>query len=373
MTDLLKGITVLDMARYYPGSHCTKLLAGLGATVIKIEAQGEFDNLSVVFAGLNPNKKSIVLNLKSAEGRKILQNLISRADVFIENFKPGVIETLGFDYPRVQKLNPAIVYCSIATFGQTGPYRYWPLHDQSITAISGLLSLNKEKATDYFPVAITGVLTGTYAAFAITAALYKRKISGLGCNVDVSMLDSLITSLALHLAQPELLSSEQSIVIDKNIYETSDGGQLAVLITTPSEWDRLCDALQQPGLKQYITDKQKRQKISSTLSEIFRTKTRDEWSEIMLANGVSCAPVKSINELVNDPQVASREMIKELEHQILGKLLLTGEPAKFSIGNEVPMTSPPVMGQHTEEILRELGYSSSEIMELEAQGVISLG
>lgn len=397
MKSPLEGIRVLDVSRVLAGPFCTMILGDLGAEVIKVEAPkiGDgtriwgppfIDSESAYFLSINRNKKSITVNLKHPEGRKIIYKLAEKSDVFIENFRPEVVKRLGVSYEDICKVNPKIIYCSISGFGQTGPYRDKPAYDLLIQAMSGFMSFTGEPSRPpvRIGVAIMDLGAGMYAAISILAALRAREITGKGQRIDISLLDSAVswlTYMAMNYfatgRNPRRMGSAHPNIVPYQCFEDKNGRYFAVAVGTDGHWKDLCRAIGKPEWMEnpkYATNPKRvenRDELVEVLSEIFKTKSRDEWLRMLEEHDVPCAPVYEVSEVLSDPQVMHREMIVEVDHPTIGKLKQLGIPMKFS---ETPCRikyPPPLLGQHTEEILKELlEYSDEEIEELKREGVI---
>jgi len=388
----LEGINVLDLSKYGPGRYCSMILADLGAEVIVVEAPrsvGQLldavaDDAGALYIGHNRNKKCIVLNLKKERGREILYRLIERIDVVIEANRPGALKRLGMDYDTVKKFNPRLIYCSITGYGQDGPYAQRSGHEINFAAISGILSLTGSKNGP--PVylqspSIADLLGGvTHAVIAIIAALFAREKNDKGQFIDVSITDGAIfyhwIDGQLYLLSgnlPERAESPTgSDMACMNVYEASDGKYFAIGCAEPWLWAKLCQLL---GREDFIpnqfdeTDKQ--EEMYKAFSEIFATKNRDEWIELLNEADINASPVYNFEELFSDPHFKHRKVLVEVEHPKLGKIKLLNTPFKFSETPAGVRTSPPLWGQHTKEIMRNiLGYTDEQIEGLLNEGVI---
>lgn len=392
----LEGIRVLDLSQVVTGPYCSMLLGDLGAEVIKVERPGRGDDTrqwgppfiegeSAYFICLNRNKKSLTLNLKHPKGVKVALELARRSDVLVENFRPDTLEGLGLGYPALSALNPRLIYCSISAFGPTGPYRDFPGYDVMISALGGLMSITGEEAGPpcKVGVAITDVATGILAQGAISAALYARERTGRGQKVDLSLLETQVAVL-INQASNYLLagiipkrsgSLHPSIVPyqafrAKDIYVTVGAGNDDI-------FRRLCGALgvpevaEDPRFKTNPDRVKNRASLEEILQERLKTKTAAEWFQILSLAGVPCGPVNTLDRVFQDPQVLHRGMVQEIDHPRAGRIRLVGVPVKFAETPAEVRTPPPLLGEHTEEILRGLlGYDRAEIERLRAEGVI---
>jgi crotonobetainyl-CoA:carnitine CoA-transferase CaiB-like acyl-CoA transferase len=386
----LDGLHVLDLSRLLPGPLCTMILGDLGADVVKIEQPGIGDyarfappligDTGSAFLMLNRNKRSITLNLRNTEAKGILHKLATRADVFVESYQPGVAERLGVGYPAISEVNERIIYCSISGFGQTGPYRDLVGHDLNYLSYSGAIGATGLKGgPPVIPaIQISDIQSAIYAAVAITAALYRREKTGEGEFIDVSLMDTavaaMIMPLSYHFAGASIerggwfLSGGAPFY---NVYETKDRKFISIGSLEPKFWVELCKAL---GVEEYqdqqIASAEVSQEIKADLAEKFRGKKRDEWVKILNEREVPCGPVYDVSEVPADPQVKARQMIFEMETEAFGKLNQLATPIRISHNPLIIRSAPPKLGQHTFEILRELGYSTSEVERLKTEGAI---
>lgn len=393
----LDGLRVLDLSRILAGPFCSMILADLGAEVIKVEAPEKGDDTrswgppficgeSTYFLCVNRNKKSITLNLKAKEGKEILYKMAERSDVFLENFRPRVARKLEIDYQIISKINPRIIYCSISGFGQTGPYRNRPAYDIIIQGMSGLMSVTGEENNPpiRIGVSITDIGAGMYAAIAILSALIAREKTGRGQWIDISLLDSTISWMTHIFANyfatgvaPKRMGSAHPNIAPYQCFKAADGKYLTLAVGNDEIWKRFCNAL---GLERLVEDpefatNQKRvqnmDRLISILNEIFLKKKCNEWIKILLEKEIPCSPVHTIDEVLRDPQILNRNMLIEIEHPKAGKIKQTGIPMKLS-GTPLKIRSPPpLLGQHTEEILKSLlELSKEEINRLREKNVI---
>jgi len=389
----LKGLRILDLTLTLPGPYCTHLLADFGAEVIKVEnpeVGGDWfrhENPSrkgwgIRFLDLNRNKKSLTLNLKSPPGREIFLALAKNSAVIVEGFRPGVVERLGIDYPRVKEVNPRVVYCSISGYGQDGPYRLLAGHDINYMGYSGILDTGGYEDR---PPTLPSVFIADYsagglmAAVGILLALTAVTNTGKGQFVDISMFDGVVGFQ--HAALAEYLSTGRPPKRGKfwaagnipcySLYETKDGKSITLGPLEPHFWASLCRALgREDFIEHQWAEGEKKEEIYAFLREAFRQRTRDEWVTFFQGQDVCLGPIKDIGETLEDPQVRHRQMIIDADHPVAGQLKQIGIPIKLSETPGEIRNPAPSLGQHTEEILKELGYSAAAIQGLRRDKVI---
>ena len=388
---ILTDVTVIECATFVTGPYATALLADLGARVIKIESPPAGDPyryfapdpyFSFNFAHLNRNKESIVLDLKSPEGKKICLDLARKADVFVENFRPGTADRLGLGYEAMHALNARLIYCSISAFGQSGPYVEKPGFDTLGQAISGLLSLLSDAdAPKVMGMAVSDYVTGLSAGYGILGALMARAKSGKGCRVETSLLQatlSFIGETAAGYLRTGNVPNRMTRVRNAHAFAfvCKDGLPLAIHCSVPEKfWLALLKAAERTDLVadgRFKTRDRRRQNFEAlerTLMPTFRTKTRDEWLKRLEANDVPVAPLYNIAEAMADPQVRHLGLTEELEHAKAGKLTFIGGPVKYDNLNKKISTPPPLLGEQTVAILSEIGYGQEAIDEFAAKGI----
>lgn len=400
----LEDIKILDTTQYLPGPFCSMWLGDMGADIIKIEEASPrgvemfkaFPNLyqqleedkreDIIYAYnmTNRNKRSICLNLKSEEGRSVFYRLVENADVVLRESRPGVSKRLGIDYETLKKINPGIIHCEISAFGQTGPYSNVPAHDPNILGLSGILGITGTSDGKYVlpGVPIGDLFAGTQAVIGILVALHARQKTGQGQFIDVSMYNGLLYLLAARHGQLYFSTGNQPKIGERpaHVYETSDGKHLVIAPPEPWMWERLCRSL---GMEEFISYREKAmsgpaddpecQEVCSRFAQVFRTKTRDEWFQILAFEANTCAtPVyESFEEVFSDPHALHQRMILELGHASLGNVKQTGIPVKLSETPGSVRSLPPKPGQHTEEILLSAGYSKSQVENLKKIGAIA--
>lgn len=385
----LEGIRVLDLARGYPGAYCTMILADLGADVLKIDPPGSHlpipvadEESAYAYWCWERNKKGMILNLRLDEGRQIFYKLAEGADVVVEGFRPGVLKRLGVHYDTVSKLNPRIIYCSLTGYGQDGPYRDLPGHDPNYISVAGALGIIGEASGR--PVLPSNLLAdmgggGMHAAVGVLAALMARERTGRGQYVDLAMTDGVVSLLSAEASLYFLTgivprpgkALTTGLVPYINVYETKDGRYITVACLEPQFWENLCRVLGREDFVPYQhAEGEKREEIFSFFRETFLTKTRDEWFELLREKEICIAPVYTLDEAFSDPQLRHRQMIVEIDHPKLGKVKQVGISIKLSDtpGQMRHAGTPP--GEHTDEVLLRLGYSSKEVEDLRQKGVI---
>lgn len=387
----LHGLRVIDLTKDFAGPFCTMVLADLGAEVVKVEKPGIGDEtrawgppfingLSYYFLSLNRGKKSITLNLKSRDAQKVVKQLVRDADVFVENFRPGKLREYGLDYRSPRRLNKALVYCSISGFGQTGPYKQRPAYDIVAFAMSGIMSTTGEEGTPSIRVSVpvADIAAGHYAATAILASLSRRLVNGRGSYIDISLLDPIASWLTYNATyqfatgrQPARMGSAHPSIVPYQAFSCKDR-ELVVAVGNDEQWKALCQTM---GLEGIVSDKRfatnpsrvrNRRVLVSTLSKLFNRETAGYWHRKLLHAGVPSTPVYSIADLARDPQVRHRQMIVRAKSTV--PQLAT--PMKI-LGLETKTGDVPMLGQHNESILKELGLSSRDIRRLKAN--VALG
>jgi crotonobetainyl-CoA:carnitine CoA-transferase CaiB-like acyl-CoA transferase len=395
MAPPLTGITVVDLTRVLAGPYCTMLLGDMGAEVIKIERPDGGDDTrafgppylngeSAMFLAINRNKQSITLNLKHSEAKTILSKLIERADVLVENFRPGTMAKLGFDYEAVSALNPRIIYCSISGFGQTGPYADRGGYDTIAQAMSGIMSAtghpDMPPAKAGVPIADIG--TGMFAAFGIVCAYIARQHTGEGQLVDTALLD---TSIALSLVEsatflaggelPSPLGSTHRRNAPHGAFRVKDG-YIAITADSAHFWKRFCQIM---GLEALLDDPRfnsnadrvaNKQLLQDIIERVTTTREGSYWLEVLEAAEIPCGPVNSYAEVFENPHVRAREMLMEMEHPVAGQVKMAGFNVKLTSTPAALRLPAPTLGQHTREVLHTLGYQDKAIDQLKAAGVI---
>lgn len=395
MSHALTGLKVIDLSRVLAGPYCTMLLADYGAEVIKIEQPESGDGTrqwgppwlgdqSAYFLSVNRNKKSLTLNLKDPAGQQILHQLLTEADVFIENFLPGTLQKMGLDYASLAEKYPQLIYCSISGYGQNGPYRDRPGYDFAIQAQGGLMSITGPADGEPYKVgvAIADITTGLFAVNAILAALHYRTTTGRGQYIDVALLDAQIAWLA-NVAQNYLVTGQPAqrygnahpSIVPYETFPTADG-YLALAVGTDGQYQRLCELGQQPHLAQDERFRlnrgrvQNRQELVPLLQEMFRSHPTTWWLEQLTSANIPCAPINDVATALHDPQVRARGMVQTVQHTTLGEIEVLGPVAKLSETPAGVWSAPPVLGEHTTQVLTQLGYTAGEIEALQKQKIV---
>jgi len=391
----LSGFTVLDLTRVLSGPYCTMVLGDLGARVIKVEQPGKGDDTrhwgppfvgaeSAYFLSINRNKESITLDYKPTAGKAVLERLIAKADVLVENFRPGTLERAGFGYDAVHQRFPRLVYASISGYGQTGPRRDEAGYDAVMQAEGGLMSVtgDADRPGYRLGVAITDMVSGLYCAQGVTAALLARERSGEGQRVDIGMLDTTAALLTYQAANwfttgetPQRKGNRHATIAPYETFTTADG-EIVIAVGNDEIWKRFCPAAGLPELAanpRFATNKDRManyDEMRPPIDRVFRTATNADWIARLNAAGVPNGEVRDIGQMLNDPQLAEREMVQTLMHPTIGATRVIGAPIKLSDTPASLRSAPPVLGQHTDAVLGELGYAPGAIAALRDSRVI---
>lgn len=387
----LDGIRILDLSRLAPGPYCSMLLADLGADVIKVEEPSTGDYMrsmfppikeqSAFFISLNRNKRSLTVNLKSEDGREIIKKLARSSDVLLEGFRPGVMDRLGLGYENIKKINPRLVYCSLSGYGQDGPYRSQSGHDLNYIAMGGLLGLTGvEGGPPVVPgIPLSDLIGGLMAALGIMAALNARNKTGVGQSVDVAMMDAVISLMGMSVTQsfakgkfPERGKEILTGMLPRyNVYQTKDGRYMALGALEDKFWKEFCKAVGREELGEARTETEsERKKVIADIQKIFMEKDQEQWIELFKKKDVCCVAVYDLGQVSRDPQVLARKMVIDAFHPKEGQLKEVGIPIKFSeTPGEIKRESPDV-GEHTEEILSEMGFDSEQIRAWREVGIV---
>jgi formyl-CoA transferase len=391
----LNGIRVLDLTRALAGPYCTLMLGDMGADVIKVEMPGTGDEArgwgppfiegeSTYFMSISRNKRSVTVDLKQAEGREIVRKLIEQADVLVENFRPGLMDRFGFGYEATKALNPRLIYCSISGFGQTGPRANQPAFDQVLQGMGGAMSLTGQPGGQptKFGIPIADIGAGMFAAYAVASALYVREKSGVGQWIDASMLGGQVALLTFQAGRffatgtpPGLAGNRHPSIAPYETFSASDG-YVNVACGNERMWKAFCNAL---GLEHLLDDPRftvNRHRVGNRepLIEIIEARlasvTVAEVVAILEAVDVPCGPVFTLADVFADPQTEHLNLRRTVEHPKAGAISVTGFPWQLSETPAEIRLPPPVLGEHTDDVLSELGYSSEEISKLHESGAV---
>ncbi len=388
----LTGLKMLDLSRLLPGAYCSLLLADLGMEVLKVEdlEQGDYmrklgsirKKESVQFLALNRNKKSMTLNLKAEEGREVFYRLIKTYDIVLESFRPGVVDHLGIGYEELKKRNPRVIFCSLSGYGQDGPYRERSGHDINYISLGGILELtgrrNEPPTVPVVQIADIGG-GGMMAAFALLAAIIHREKIGEGQFLDVSMLDGVISWISAqavkYFMDSELPKRGETLLSGRyacyQVYSTKDRKNISLGALERKFWKNFCEAVGRPDLveKQFV-EGEGQIRLIEEVGKIFETRTQKEWADFLKNADTCCEPVLTLEEVFHHPQVLHRQMMQEVEHPVEGKTQQIRSPVKSSRFPFEIRSAAPLWGEHTHDVLREIGYSDGSIKHLRELKVI---
>jgi crotonobetainyl-CoA:carnitine CoA-transferase CaiB-like acyl-CoA transferase len=391
----LAGVRVLDLGRHLAGPTCAMLLGDLGADVIKIEKPviGEdgrsagppfFEGISAFFLSANRNKRSLTLDIKRPEGQEAFRRLADTADVVVENFRPSVMDALGIGYATMSERNPRIIYCSISGFGPDGPFAGRPGLDQIIQGVSGLMSVTGFEGGEPVRVGIpiADLLTGLYGAYGVLAALQAREKTGRGQIVNTSLLEAMVGTMGFQAVRylngggaPPPAGNHHPINAPYGVFKARDG-YLTIGASAEKRWEQLCQIL---GAEEWLEDARfttnggrydYRLELESMINEKLQARPVAEWECIFNDAGIPAGPVYAMDGALDHPQVRYREMVVDRPHPVLGTVSLLGLPVKFSETPGDVHRIPPELGEHTDEILREIGMTDGDLSRLREQSII---
>lgn len=390
----LRGIRVLDLTRALAGPFCTMILGDLGADVIKVEPTGgdmirnwgPFDRgTSAYYLSGNRNKRGIAMNFRDPRALDMLRSLAAQCDVVAENFRPGAVESMGLGYETLAELNPRLIYASVTGFGRTGPAGSRPGFDQIAQGYSGLMSVTgtPESGPVRVGVAIGDQTAGMWCAIGVLAAIAERNASGKGRRVETSLLSALVGLMSVQAQRylslgevPGLAGNTHPVISPYGVFETADG-PLNIAPATTEMWKRLCDVL---GLQNLVDDPrystnaariERRGELKEILETRLGERTRREWTELFLAADIPAGPINTLADVFADEQVIHSRLVEEADHAELGRIRQVGSPISFDgRQGESIRRAPPVLGEHTFEVLRELGFSDADLRALAREGVI---
>ena len=402
----LAGVRVLDLSRVLAGPWCTQTLADLGADVVKVERPGNGDDTrgwgppflkdhqgadtaeATYFLGTNRNKRSITVDIAQAEGQTLIRTLALTHDVFVENYKVGDMARYGLDAASLHALNPRLIYCSITGFGQTGPYRERAGYDYAVQGMGGLMSVTGER--DDLPgggpqkagVAVADLLTGMYAAIAILAALRHRDATGDGQVIDMALLDTQVAMLAnlgaAYLATgqaPARAGNAHQNIVPYQVFEVADG-HLILAVGNDSQFVKFCAVAGEPGLAldtRYARNADRvknRTVLVPLLAKLMKHRSKADWLAALEAAKVPCGAINDLHEVFADPQVQAREMTVALTHPLTSALRLVASPMKLSLTPVQYRSAPPLLGQHTDEVLGAAGWTAERLAQLRSRQVV---
>ena len=392
----LEGVKVLDLTRALSGPFCTMILGDLGADVIKVEPidgdmmrqWGPFDRTeSVYYLTGNRNKRAIAIDFRSAEGIELIKEFAKECDVVVENFKPGSMDAMGLNYEKLAEINPRLIYMSITGFGRDGPNSDQPGFDQIAQGYSGLMSVtgSPESGPLRVGVAIGDQTTGMWAAIGVLSALAQREKNGVGHRIDTSLMASLVGLLSvqgqryLSLGEtPGLAGNNHPVVSPCGVFQTKDG-PLNIAANTPNMWITLCNIL---DLNELVADERfidntsravNRDELKQLIEKQLSRFDRQHWTHLFNKSGVPAGPINNLAEVFSDAQVLHCQLVEEVNHPVLGTLKLVGSPIQFDLnkGSSIKR-APPLLGEHTSEILEEFGWSHQEIDNLNKRGVVKI-
>lgn len=391
----LAGCRIIDLTRALAGPFCTMILGDLGAEITKIESVPGGDmsrswgpfvgDAGIYFLSVNRNKRSLAVDMRSCEGRDLVRRMAADADVLVENFKPGVTEAMGLGYDELASENPRLVYASVSGFGRGGPYESWPGFDQIAQGMSGLMSITGTEESGPLRVGlpIADLAAGMWAAIGVLAALAHCRDTGTGQRVDVSLLGGLIGMLCvqgqryLSLGQvPPLAANDHPLLAPYGAFETANG-LLNIAVATDPMWVALCRLLElneiadHPDYRDNTARFARRDTLKQLLEERLRSRPKEEWAALCIAAGVPAGPIRRIDETLSDPHVKATGCIETVEHPTLGSVPQLASPIRLSgCAGPSARTSPPLLGQHTREVLRSFGFQEKTISDLLEGGIV---
>ena len=391
----LDGIRVLDLTRALAGPYCTLMLGDHGADVIKVEMPGTGDEtrqwvppsikgVSAYYLSINRNKRSVTVDLKNADGKRVLERLMERCDVVVENFSPGTLARLGFPDERIRAINPRAILCHISGFGQDGPGRAWPAYDLIVQGMGGVMSLTGEPGSDPVMVGVpqADMVAGMFAAFAIAAALYARERTGEGQVIDATMIGGQVALLSRQAARyfadgtvPRPEGNVHASIVPYQTFRASDG-HVNIGVANNPLFERFCHALDLEELLEddRFTDNPKRvahrREIVPIIERRIRTLTKAEVVRRLREANVPVGPINALDEVFADPVVRHLGLVAEVDHPTAGRVRAPGIPVRLSGTPASVRRHPPELGEHTDEVLRELGYATEAIAALRRDGAV---
>lgn len=396
MSRPLEGIKVLDLSKVLAGPLCAQYLGDLGAEVIKVEAVGQGDEtrgwppfpapgLGTVFLSANRNKRSIAINMKSDKGRKLVHELARSADVAIESFGTGVAERLGIDAASLSALNARLIHCSISGFGRTGPLKNSPGYDVILQAFSGIMSMTGDEGGGYIrsPISPIDQMTGVHAFSGILASLFARERSGRGAAIQVSLFDTALGLLGYNLqtfwergTQPAKCGSSHESLCPYQAFEAADG-PIMIGVANDNLWRKFCAVaglgaiVDNPRFRTNADRVKHRAETLHHVQSVLATKTVEHWNAVLNEVGIPCSPINTLAQLLDHPHTKADKLIMQYDHPAAGGLNCVGHPVTFVGEERSPGLPPPMLGQHTDDVLKELGLSPASIAELRREEIVS--
>lgn len=389
MEGALHGVKIIDLSRVLAGPFCTMILGDLGAEVIKIENVSKGDDTrgwgppfvegeSAYYLCSNRNKQAMTLNLKCEKGKEIFEKLVSSADVVVQNFKPGTLDRMGLGYEHLKQVKNDIIVASISGFGKSGPYAHLPGYDYIIQAMSGLMSITGEEGREptKVGVAIADVLTGLFTCIGILAALQHRNKTGEGQEIDISLFDSQLAALVNVASNylcsgniPKRLGNQHPNIVPYQVFSTNDG-ELVVAVGNDDQFRKFAYLLGKEELsasERFQTNAARlanKDELIAIINEVMKSKSKQEWKQLLDEAGIPNGPIYNVKEALETEQAKVRDMVVSINHPTISELKLVGSPIKLSTTPVQLKKHPPLHGEHTEEILKGLGYLQEEIMKM---------
>ncbi len=396
MTASLEGLRVLDLSRALAGPFCSQMLGDMGAEILKVEQPGVGDSSrawgppfqggeSSYFLSVNRNKRSLALNLRDPRGAEVLRRLVAQSDIVLENFIPGTLDRLGFSYEACRAIKPDLIYCAISGFGQVGPDRERAAYDQIAQGMGGVMSITGDAGGPPMRVgiAIADIMAGMFAAYAILAALYHRQRTGEGQMIDTSLLDGQLAMLTYQAGRffatgeaPTSSGNQHPTIVPYGVYRAADA-YFNLAVGTEDLWRRFCVAMQIEHLRddaRFATNRNRlahRDELNAILEPLFIQRTLAEIDAALGPHGIPCGAVRDLLAVFSDPQVAAINAVHQFEHPTAGQIKVVGPPYRLSATPASVRTPPPLLGQHTDEVLQELGYTLPEIEALREARVVA--
>jgi len=388
-------LKILDLTRVLAGPYASMMLADFGADVIKIETPDVGDDSrgfgpfvgkeSAYFMSLNRGKRSMTLNLKLPAAQELFRDLVKKSDVVLENYRPGTMEKFGLGYEELCKINPRLIYAACSGFGHSGPYMEKAAYDVIVQGMGGIMSITGQEGSEPTRVgaSVGDITAGLFTVIGLVTALYTRTISGRGQKVDVAMLDCQVAILENAISRylvtgnvPGPIGNRHSSITPFEAFQAKDG-YIIIAVGNDRLWAKFCNLVKREDLigdERFVNNAQRtknQKQLKAVLDGIFPGKTVDGWIEALEAEGIPCGPINTVDRIMEDPQIKARDMILEIEHPVAGKLKMPGLPIKLSETPGAVLHPAPLLGQHTDEILKEmLGLSPEQIAEMRTKKVL---